>query len=201
MAGPEGAGAGGHRAADEALALADEEVALLRQWGAPTALGISLRVRGELRGAAGVADLREAVDLLTGTRALLEAARARVALARASGVTDPEAVPLLEAALHAARACGARGVAADAAEALARRGHPEAAAGDTHSGLTSRQRRVIELTAAGLDPHEVAQRLFLTPGTVRAVLESTDDGRTGSSQAQVGLSGGSLGRPDPEDAR
>jgi len=54
---------------EEALALADEEVALLRRWGAPSALGVSLRIRGELRGAAGVADLREALDLLTGTRA------------------------------------------------------------------------------------------------------------------------------------
>ena len=86
-------------------------------------------------------------------------------------------MPLLEAALGAARACGARGVTVDAAEALAQRGHPEAAdADDTHTGLTSRQRRVSELIAAGLDPHEVAQRLFLTPGTVRAVLESTAGG-------------------------
>ena len=158
---------------DEALALADEEVALLRRWGAPTGLGVSLRVRGELRGPTGVADLREAVDLLTGTRASLEAARARVALARALGVADPAAVPMLEAALHAARACGARGVAEDAAEALAQRGHAEADAGAAYTGLTSRQRRVTELIAAGLDSHEVAQRLFLTPGTVRAVLEST----------------------------
>ena len=161
---------------DEALALADDEVALLRQWGAPSALGVSLRIRGELRGPAGVADLREAVDLLTGTRASLEAARARMALARAPETANPEAVLLLKAALHAARTCGARGLAADAVEALAQRGQPEADAGDAHTGLTSRQRRVTELTAAGLDPHEIAQRLFLTPGTVRAVLESTPDG-------------------------
>ncbi len=161
---------------DEALALADEEVALLRRWGAPSALGVSLRIRGELRKAAGIADLREALDLLTGTRASLELARAQVALARAPGVADPEAIPLLEAALHVARAAGAGGVAADAAVALAQRGRADADAGDAHTRLTSRQRRVIELTAAGLDPHEVAQRLFLTPGTVRAVLESTTRG-------------------------
>jgi DNA-binding CsgD family transcriptional regulator/predicted negative regulator of RcsB-dependent stress response len=161
---------------DEALALADEEVALLRRWGAPSALGVSLRIRGELRQSAGVADLREAVDLLTGTRAVLELARARVALACAPGVPDAEAVPLLEAALHAARACGARGVAAEAVAALARRGRSDAGSGDAQTGLTSRQRRVIELTAAGLDPHQVAQRLFLTPGTVRGVLESMTSG-------------------------
>ena len=189
----------------EALALADTEVALLRRWGAPTALGVSLRIRGELRGREGVGDLNEAVALLTGTSALLETARARVALARAPGIADPQAVALLEAALPAARACDARGVAAAAAEALARRGHPATDADEAHAGLTSRQRRVRELTAAGLDPYEVAQRLFLTPATVRAVLESTTAwgprpaGRQDSSGAQVGP--GRLGHPDPERGR
>ena len=41
--------------------------------------------------------------------------------------------------------------------------------------LTSRQRRVSDLAAAGLGVNEVAQRLFLTPGTVRAVLDSTTE--------------------------
>ena len=35
---------------------------------------------------------------------------------------------------------------------------------------------MTELAAAGLDVNEVAQRLFLTPGTVRAVLESATGG-------------------------
>jgi DNA-binding SARP family transcriptional activator/DNA-binding CsgD family transcriptional regulator len=163
---------------EHALALADEEVELLRRWGAPSSLGVSLRLRGELRGPAGTADLREAVDLLAGTRAALEAARARVALARAPDVADGEAVPLLRSALGAARACGARGVEAEAGLALERRGQPGADHhGDVPTGLSSRlssrQRRVAELAAAGLDANEVAQRLFLTPGTVRALLEST----------------------------
>jgi hypothetical protein len=159
---------------EAALALADEEVELLRRWGAPTALGVSLRLRGELRLSAGAADLREAVALLAGTPARLEAARARVALAGAPGVTDTEAVPLLQSALRDARACGARGVAADAGNALARQGRPSTDHdGDHPRGLTTRQRQVSELVAAGLDPNEVAQRLFLTPGTVRAVLDRT----------------------------
>ena len=33
---------------------------------------------------------------------------------------------------------------------------------------------MIDLTASGLDVNEVAQRLFLTPGTVRAVLEAAE---------------------------
>jgi DNA-binding CsgD family transcriptional regulator len=159
--------------ADEAVALADEEVALLRAWGAPSSLGASLRLRGTLRGPGRTADLREAVDLLAGTPALLEAARARLTLGSSPEVPDAEAVPLLDSALGAARACGARGVAADAARALAHRGRPASSPDDAPAGLTSRQRRVAELTAAGLDVNQVAQRLFLTPGTVRAVLEST----------------------------
>jgi DNA-binding CsgD family transcriptional regulator len=158
---------------DEAVALADEEVALLRVWGAPSSLAASLRLRGTLRGPGRTTDLREAVDLLAGTPALLEAARARLTLGSSPEVADAEAVPLLEAALDTARACGARAVAADAAQALADRGRPAAHRDDAPAGLTGRQQRVIELTAAGLDVNEVAQRLFLTPGTVRAVLEST----------------------------
>lgn len=36
--------------------------------------------------------------------------------------------------------------------------------------LTARERKVLDLTAAGLDIRQVAQRLFLTPGTVHGVL-------------------------------
>jgi DNA-binding NarL/FixJ family response regulator len=45
---------------------------------------------------------------------------------------------------------------------------------DVPTRVTSRQRRVTDLAEAGLDVNEVAQRLFLTPGTVRAVLESAE---------------------------
>ena len=71
--------------------------------------------------------------------------------------------------------CGAAAVARDAVTALERRGAVAGRACDTPAPLTSRQRRVRELVAAGLDVNEVAQRLFLTPGTVRAVLESTPE--------------------------
>ncbi len=161
---------------DEALALADEEVTLLRRWGAPSSLGPALRLRGELRGDAGVADLREAVAVLSGTRALVESARARLALGRSPAVDEPEAGELLRSALESARACGASGVARDAVAALSARGQQPDDPDDVPVRLTSRQRRVTELAASGLDVNEVAQRLFLTPGTVRAVLESTRNG-------------------------
>ena len=43
--------------------------------------------------------------------------------------------------------------------------------------LTLTERRVLDLTATGLGVREVAERLFMTPGTVHAVLEAADGGR------------------------
>jgi DNA-binding NarL/FixJ family response regulator len=163
---------------DEAIALAEEEVAQLRGWGAATSLGPALRLLGELRGATGTAELREAVELLSTTDSALELARARIALGRSPEVADQEALPLLESALRGARACGARRVARDAIEALVRRGHAPNEGEDAPTRLTTRQQRVTDLAASGLDVNEVAQRLFLTPGTVRAVLESTTEARS-----------------------
>jgi DNA-binding CsgD family transcriptional regulator len=42
--------------------------------------------------------------------------------------------------------------------------------------VSARERRVLDLSAAGLDVNEVAQALFLTPGTVRALLEAASGG-------------------------
>ncbi len=159
---------------DEAVAVASEEVALQRAWGAASALGPSLRLLGELRGAAGTPDLRQAVEVLEGTCAVLEEARAQLALGRSAGLAADEAVPLLQAALATARACGARAVVREAVAALAERGESTAEVDDVPTRITSRERRVTDLVASGLDVNEVAQRLFLTPGTVRAVLESAE---------------------------
>jgi DNA-binding NarL/FixJ family response regulator len=85
-------------------------------------------------------------------------------------MVDGEAVALLRAALATADACGARGVVREAVSALAERGE-SAEEDDGPTRITSRRRRITDLAASGLDVNEVAQRLFLTPGTVRAALE------------------------------
>ncbi len=158
---------------DEAVALVREEVVLQRRWGAPTALGPSVRLLGELLGEPeGTVLLREAVEILSGTCAVLEEGRAQLALGRRPDVGPVEAVPLLRTALATARACGAAAVAREAVAALAERGEQATGRDDVPTRVTSRQRRVAELAASGLDVNEVAQRLFLTPGTVRAVLDS-----------------------------
>ena len=68
--------------ADEARALMAEEVALARPWGAPSILGRTLRVAGELGGEGSVEMLREAYLLLGPTVARYELACAELALAR-----------------------------------------------------------------------------------------------------------------------
>src|SRR5919197_6730442 len=61
----------------EARRLVAEEVELARQWGAPRALGMALRTAGLVEGGeAGLTLLREAVDVLQDSPALLERARA-----------------------------------------------------------------------------------------------------------------------------
>jgi DNA-binding SARP family transcriptional activator/DNA-binding CsgD family transcriptional regulator len=168
----------------EALALADEQVVLLRRWGARPALGAALQLAGELRGAAGLPLLREAVDLLGPTSAALDLARARLAVGRRPEVATEEAVSLLRAAAAGGRDCGAAPVVDAAVAALADRG--ERPAPNDHGAaarLTGRERRVLDLTTAGLDIRQVAQRLFLTPGTVHEVLTAVDAKTRGRDDA------------------
>ncbi len=158
---------------DEALALADEQVTLLRRWGAPSALGAGLTLAGELQGASGIGLLREAVRTLSPSSGVLALARARLALGRRPEVDRTEAVGLLHAAADAGRDCGSRALVEQARAALVERGEPVDADQPTERAgrrMTTRERQVLELTASGLDVHQVAQRLFLTPGAVHEVL-------------------------------
>ena len=69
---------------DDARSLADEELALARRWGDPYAIGASLRVLGLVEGGkAGIGLLREGVEVLAGSQARLEHARALVDLGAA----------------------------------------------------------------------------------------------------------------------
>jgi DNA-binding NarL/FixJ family response regulator len=86
-------------------------------------------------------------------------------------VPDDQAVPLLQAAVEEAHARGAFGVRDRARAALRARGCPDAVHRETVRSPTLTERRILELSTAGLGIREVAQQLFLTPGTVQAVLE------------------------------
>lgn len=152
-----------------AIELVEQELALARAWGAPTQIGRTLRVLGELRGPVGVGELREAVSLLAPSAARLEHARALAALARSGEVGRDDAVPLLTQALEIAEACRATTLRATCADGLRRAG-VTAPPPDAVATLTSTERRVAELSAAGADERGIAQRLFLTPQTVRKTL-------------------------------
>ncbi|GAA2382648.1 BTAD domain-containing putative transcriptional regulator [Dactylosporangium salmoneum] len=146
----------------EALAAAEEDLAAMRVWGSRRAVGQALRLAGEL--AADEDRLREAVELLGATEARLEYTRALFALGRV--VDDP--VDLLREALKLAEECGALGLRADVAAALSARGEDVPA--EPPVQLTTGERRMLNLAEGGADEREIAQQLFLTPGTVRDTL-------------------------------
>lgn len=162
---------------DEAIRLAEEELALTRRWGAGSAVGHALRVVGELRGRAGLPHLREAASVLATTRAALERARVQLALGRAEDVTDEEAVPLLLEARETSRRAGATGLRDAVRDALHGRGHRVPEPDAEFDVLTTTEKRVRVLYDDGQDVRAIAQELFLTPGTVQAALDTVLAGR------------------------
>ncbi|MFC8430118.1 BTAD domain-containing putative transcriptional regulator [Streptomyces sp. NPDC057253] len=93
----------------EALALAEEQLAVARGWGAPSTLGRVLRMVGELRGAEGEPQLRESLALLTHGPARLEYARALLTLAEHA--PKDQAGSLRNRGRSIAQECGAAGLA------------------------------------------------------------------------------------------
>jgi DNA-binding SARP family transcriptional activator/tetratricopeptide (TPR) repeat protein len=170
----------------EAIAAAEEEVALLRRWGAPSFLGRALTLLGLLRGVDGADDLREAMGLLAPTSAVVDLARAQAAFGSLPHVPDDEAVPCLLAATATSGQRGARGVMERARSELERRGHVVETRDEESRHLTPTERQILVLTGEGLSVREVAQRLFVTQGTVRAVLDEAGSHLAGAA-AQVSL--------------
>jgi DNA-binding CsgD family transcriptional regulator len=174
---------------DEARALADEELALARRWGNPYAIGASLRVLGLVAGGeAGIGLLREAVELLAGSQARLEHARALVdlgaALRRANQRT--EARQRLREGVDLARTVGAFGLAGRANQEIAATGaRPRKVLQTGLDALTASERRVGQLAADGMSNKEIAQTLFVTIKTVEVHLSSAYRKLEISSRAQL----------------
>jgi DNA-binding CsgD family transcriptional regulator len=174
---------------DEARALADEELALARRWGDPYAIGASLRVLGLVEGSeAGIALLREAVDLLAGSEARLEHAHALVdlgaALRRANQRT--EARERLREGVDLARRVGAFRLAERANEEIAATGaRPRKILQTGLDALTASERRVAQLAADGMSNKEIAQTLFVTIKTVEVHLSHAYRKLEISSRAQL----------------
>lgn len=160
----------------EARSAAAEELAWARRWGAPRFVGMALRAQ------ASTVDDTERVPVLQAAVTVLEGTPARLELARALGdlgsalrrsnqrlaARDP-----LRRSLDLARRCRA--------DALADHLHGELrAAGakprrDRLTGtdsLTASEGRIAGMAAAGMTNPQIAQALFLTPGTVEKHLTS-----------------------------
>jgi DNA-binding SARP family transcriptional activator len=152
----------------EALPLLEEEVALLRGWGAPSSLGPSLTELGVISGRRET--LAEAVAVLERSDAALLLSRARLALGAHPGTPSGEAVGLLRDTLDGALACGADGVAEQACGALRRLGQHAPDVPARAPAPTATQQRVAALAGRGMEIAEIAQALFLTPQTVQAAL-------------------------------
>jgi DNA-binding CsgD family transcriptional regulator len=161
---------------EEARPLAQEELELARIWGTPRAIGASLRVAGLADGGEeGLRLLREAVDVLDGSPARLERARARTELGAALRRLGrrSEARDHLRHAVELATICGARPLASRAeTELLATGARPRRVALSGPESLTPSERRVADLAAEGLTNREIAQTLFVTPKTVEVHLSS-----------------------------
>ena len=149
------------------------ELAKARAFGAPRAIGRALRVLGTLR--RDEEQLREAVEVLSGSRARLEYAKALAALGgamRRSRQTT-EARDPLRRALELASACGADGLAAHVRSELAAAGvKPRTTALGGVESLTASERRVSGLAAEGRTNRDIAQELYVTPKTVEVHLSN-----------------------------
>ncbi|GAA2671713.1 MULTISPECIES: AAA family ATPase [Actinosynnema] len=152
---------------EQAVRLAQEELAVARRWGTPRALGVALLAVG-LTGEddAGTRALAQAVQHLEGTTARLALAEALCELgARLRKRGRPErAIPHLRRAVELSASCEAKPLIARAGEEL-RACEPTTAQGTEH-GLTRQEVRVAGMAAQGLTNRQIAEALFLTRRTV-----------------------------------
>ena len=154
--------------------LAQAELADVRTFGAPRALGIALRVAGLAQGGQpGLELLRESVTTLRESPAVLERAHSLTELGaarRRAGQRAAAREPLAEALDLAAR-CGARPLAARAREELRATGaRPRREWRTGVEALTPSELRIVRLAAEGRTNREIAHELYVTLKTVEGHL-------------------------------
>lgn len=163
----------GHQ--EEAVALADEELEIAREWGSPGTVGRSLRVLGTVEREDGIAHLEEACVVLEHAPARLQRAKALAAL---GGVLRRARKPRdarepLRQALELAEICGATALVESVrSEIYATGARPRATALSGVGSLTASERRVADLAVEGLSNREIAQTLYVTPKTVEVHLSN-----------------------------
>jgi DNA-binding CsgD family transcriptional regulator len=169
-----GSGAGGHGDLERARALAAEEVALARAWGAAGPIGRALRVLALIKGGeSGLELLEQSRTVLAGSGWRLEHACTVVELGAATRRAGrrAEARELLRPGMELAHARGARALVARAREELLATGaRPRRIARTGADALTASERRVARMAAEGMTNREIAQALFVTMRTVEVHL-------------------------------
>jgi DNA-binding CsgD family transcriptional regulator len=185
---------------EEARALVAQELAAVRAFGAPGAVGICLRAAGVVEGeSAGIELLRDAVAELERSPARLEHARALADLGAALRRTGNrrEARQSLRLALDLADRCGGRAVADQARDELRVAGaRPRRARISGVEALTASERRVAQLAAQGLTNRQIAQALFVSHPTVVTHLSHCYEKLGISTRGQLASS---LAQASPED--
>lgn len=159
---------------EEARRLASEAVRLAREARGPRGIGLTLRVLGTVTpGDEGIEILREAVEILSGTRARLQHAEALVGLGAALRRANrrKEAREPLREGHDLAHRCGAVALEERARTELAATGaRPRKAVFTGVESLTPSELRVGQMAADGKTNREIAQSLFVTAKTVETYL-------------------------------
>jgi DNA-binding CsgD family transcriptional regulator len=182
---------------DRARELAAAELTAARAFGAPTAVGRSLRALGVVTD--DLDALREAVAMLAASPARTEHARALLDLGAALRRADRqrEAAERLREALDLAGRCGARALERQARDELAVLGlRPRRTAVAGVDALTAAELRVARLAATGRTNRAIAQELFVSVKTVETHLRRCFDKLGVGARQELA---DALTRPAPSD--
>jgi DNA-binding CsgD family transcriptional regulator len=159
---------------ERARELAEAELADVKVFGGPRALGIALRAAGLAHGGSkGIEMLSDSVTSLRNSPAVLERAHSLTELGaamRRNGCRSAAREPLAEALDLAAR-CGARPLAARVREELKATGaRPRRVWRTGLEALSPRELRVVQLAAEGRTNREIAHQLYVTLKTIEGHL-------------------------------
>ena len=154
----------------EARTVLASDVELARGFGAPRALGVTLRAAGVVEGGQhGLELLAEAVDVLARSPALLERARALVELGAALRRVNQRRLARehLDEGLRLAQGCVARPLARRAYDELLASGkHLRRSDLEDRDALTPGELRIARLAAEGMTNREIARALYLSVKTI-----------------------------------
>ena len=157
---------------DRAREFAEEDCLRAAEWGAPSALGRAKRILGDVVGGeAGIAVLRESVEILEGSANKLELARSLLRLGsrlREQG-GGQEAAGHLRRCCQLALDCGDPSLVAQAQASL----REVSTVRPPHPHVTKTELRVARLAVGGRTNHEIAQFLGVSQRAVEKHLTNS----------------------------